>query len=292
MKVDNAVIMAAGASSRFAPLSYEIHKGLIPVRGEILLERQIRQLKDAGLDRIYLITGYKAEQMAYLEKRFGVTLLHNPAYRIRNNHSSIRTARDYLGNSYICSSDNYFVENPFETQVDCAYYAAEYAEGKTAEWCMEEGPDGFVDRVTIGGENAWYMMGHVFWDESFSRRFLEILEEEYDRPETADKLWEKIYMEHLDVLRLKIRRYAPGLICEFDTLDELRLFDESYRDDTRSALLKKAAAGLKIRERDIVNIRAFREDSTEAAGFEFDCPRGHFRCRYGSGEWIRTDGEQ
>ena len=35
-KVQNAVIMAAGMSSRFAPLSYEKPKALLKVRGEIL----------------------------------------------------------------------------------------------------------------------------------------------------------------------------------------------------------------------------------------------------------------
>ena len=36
-KVDNAVIMAAGTSSRFAPLSYEYPKALIRVKGEVLI---------------------------------------------------------------------------------------------------------------------------------------------------------------------------------------------------------------------------------------------------------------
>lgn len=40
--------MAAGTSSRFAPLSYETHKSLLTVRGEVLIERQIRQIKDAA----------------------------------------------------------------------------------------------------------------------------------------------------------------------------------------------------------------------------------------------------
>ena len=62
MKVDNAVIMAAGVSSRFAPLSYEIPKGLHVVKGKILIERQISQLLDAGVPQIYIITGYKAEE--------------------------------------------------------------------------------------------------------------------------------------------------------------------------------------------------------------------------------------
>ena len=52
MKVDNAIIMAAGTSSRFAPLSFERPKALIEVRGEILIERQIRQLREAGIKRL------------------------------------------------------------------------------------------------------------------------------------------------------------------------------------------------------------------------------------------------
>lgn len=49
MLVDNAVIMAAGTSSRFAPISYEKPKALINVKGEILIERQIKQLYDVGI---------------------------------------------------------------------------------------------------------------------------------------------------------------------------------------------------------------------------------------------------
>ena len=44
-----------------------------------------------------------------------------------------------------------------------------------------------ITRVSVGGENAWYMMGHVFWSEPFSRKFVEILEREYDTPEIRDK---------------------------------------------------------------------------------------------------------
>lgn len=41
-RVTNAVIMAAGMSSRFAPLSYEKPKALLQVKGDILIEREIR----------------------------------------------------------------------------------------------------------------------------------------------------------------------------------------------------------------------------------------------------------
>lgn len=40
-EVDNVIIMAAGMSSRFAPLSYENPKGVFEVKGDVLIERQI-----------------------------------------------------------------------------------------------------------------------------------------------------------------------------------------------------------------------------------------------------------
>ena len=45
-KVDNAIIMAAGYSARCMPLSNILPKGLFRVKGEILIEREIRQLQE------------------------------------------------------------------------------------------------------------------------------------------------------------------------------------------------------------------------------------------------------
>ena len=57
-KVNNAVILAAGMSTRFAPLSYEKPKGLLNVKDEILIERQIKQLHSVGIKDITLVVGY------------------------------------------------------------------------------------------------------------------------------------------------------------------------------------------------------------------------------------------
>lgn len=273
MKVDNAIIMAAGTSSRFAPLSYEKHKGLIEVKGEVLIERQIRQLKEAGVPEIFLVTGYKAEQFQYLTGKFGIKLIHNPDYLLRNNNGSIWRAREVIGNSYICSADNYFTRNPFENEVDDAYYAAVYADGDTAEWCMTEDKNGYIDSVTIGGRQAWYMLGHAFWSAEFSKQFLRILMSEYDLPGTADKLWEKIFMAHLDVLKMRIRKYDPDFIFEFDTLDELRTFDASYVTDTRSTILKSVVADLGISESQITKVHEHKGMDNAADGFSF-CANG------------------
>lgn len=269
MKVDNAIIMAAGTSSRFAPLSYEKPKALIEVRGEVLIERQIRQLREAGIEKVVVVTGYKAEQFEYLKDKYGVVLINNPYYLTRNNNSSIYAAREYIKNSYICSSDNYFITNPFESDVDESYYAAVYIEGETGEWCILE-EDGLIKDVKVGGQDSWVMLGHVFWFESFSRSFLHILEDEYEWPETADKLWETIYIEHINELPMKIRKYPADFIFEFDTLDELREFDTSYITNTRSEILKKVAGELGVEEKEIRSVKAFKDKDNAAAGFTFE----------------------
>lgn len=269
LKVDNAIIMAAGTSSRFAPLSYELPKALITVKGEVLIERQIKQLRAAGIEQIIVVTGYKAEKFAYLAEKFGVILVHNPDYLTRNNNSSINAVRDYLQNSYVCSADNYFVTNPFEPEVDDSYYAAEYSEEYTKEWCLTEDVSGYIDSVKIGSSQAWYMIGHTFWNSDFSQKFLAIMDSIYDQPATADLLWEDIYIQHLDVLKMKIRKYPPQTILEFDTLDELRQFDRSYVVDTRSTILKAIARKLSISESEIVKIKTLKSVTNEAIGFTF-----------------------
>jgi len=281
MKADNAVIMAAGTSSRFAPLSFERHKALTEVRGEILIERQIRQLREAGVKDVYLVTGYKAEQFAYLRSKFGVRLIHNPDYLLRNNNGSIWAAKGIIRNSYICSADNYFTENPFEDNADGSYYAAEYSDGHTSEWCMTE-KDGYIDSVTVGGAEAWYMAGHVFWDEEFSLKFMSILSSEYE----ADRvlLWEDIFIKHLPELKMRIRKYPPGVIHEFDTLDELREFDRTYIQDTRSEILRKIAKDLNTTEGQMHGFKAIMGGSNEAIGFAFRVNGHAFMFDYGRRE--------
>ena len=116
-KVENAIIMAAGLSSRFAPISYEKPKGLLKVRGEVLIERQIEQLLEAGITDITVVVGYKKEYFFYLRQKYGVAIVNNDEYASRNNNGSLYRVREKLGNTYVCSSDDYFTENPFEPYV-------------------------------------------------------------------------------------------------------------------------------------------------------------------------------
>ena len=159
---------------------------------------------------------------------YGVELLENTEYEQRNNNSTIMCAAPYLGNSFICSSDNYFVENPFEPYVYDSYYAAVYAEGETGEYCLTVDNDDRIIDVHVGGRDAWVMMGHAYWNRDYSASFLRILREGYMEPGAADLLWEDIYRQHLEELPMVMRRYREGLIWEFDALQELLVFDPAF----------------------------------------------------------------
>lgn len=253
-KVDNAVILAAGLSRRLAPISYEQPKGLLNVRGEVLIERQIEQLKAASIEDIIVVVGYKKELFFYLEDKYDVSIVVNEEYATRNNNSSIMAVRDRLANTYICSSDDYFIENPFRPYVWKSYYAAQYAEGLTEEWCMETGAGQRIVQVNIGGADAWYMIGQVYFDRDFSQHFIEILEAEYDLPATAPKLWEQIYVDHIDEFDMRMKKYPAGSIFEFDFLDEVREFDPYFLQNINSKIFDNIEAVLKCDLNDIRDV--------------------------------------
>ena len=271
MTKTNAIIMAAGTSSRFAPLSYENPKGLLEVKGEILIERQIRQLKEAGIDDITVVVGYKAELFAYLAEKFEVEIVLNEDYNHYNNTSSIIRVIDRLADTYICSSDNYFPENVFLGNPQTSYYSALYAEGQTGEYCMSVDANDDITDVTVGGRDSWYMLGHVFFNREFSERFREILTREYEDEDTRHMYWEDVYIKNIDILpKMKIHRYAPGEIEEFDSLDELRRFDEKYINDTGCRILMNICQVLGCEQKDITDIVVLKKGMTNSS-FCFTC---------------------
>lgn len=245
----NAVILAAGTSSRFVPLSAERPKGLLEVKGDILIERQICQLKEAGIENISIVVGYKAEMFSYLRDKFGVHLVMNEDYERYNNTSSIVRVLDRLHDTFICSSDNYFPKNVFLDEPEQSYYSALFAEGKTSEYCLETNDLDEIINVTIGGQNSWYMIGHVYFSSDFSNAFKRVMAEEYNSEATKLGYWEDVYIKHMKELpKMLMHKYNIHDIEEFDSIDELRQFDGSYINNTRSAVLKNIAERLACKE--------------------------------------------
>ena len=241
----NAIILAAGTSSRFIPLSQELPKGLLEVKGEILIERQIRQLKEAGISDICVVVGYKAEMFEYLKEGFGIDLVFNEDYARYNNTSSMIRVLDRLGDTFICSSDNYFPQNVFRGNPTQSYYSALYAEGPTSEYCLNTDENDCIRGVDIGGRDSWYMIGHVYFSRDFSDGFKDLIKKAYYQDETRLGYWEDVYIKNIGNLPLmRVNRYNDGEIKEFDSLDELRRFDTSYVNDTRSRTIKMIASRL------------------------------------------------
>ena len=261
-RVGNAVIMAAGLSQRFAPISYERPKGMLRVRGEVLVERQIRQLHEAGITDVTIVVGYKKEYFFYLAEQFGVKIVVNDDYVSRNNNGSLWLVRDILANTFICSSDDYFTDNPFESHVYKAYYSAQYVEGPTEEWCITTGPGDRITDIEVGGADAWIMLGHVYFDRTFSAAFRRILEAVYHLPETAPKLWEAIYIEHVKELDMVMRRYPEGMINEFDSVDEIRSFDPKFIENVDSEVFDHISEALGCRKTDISGFYPLKQGLT------------------------------
>ena len=292
----NAIIMAAGTSSRFAPLSYEKPKGLLKVKGEILIERQIHQLQEAGITDITVVVGYMAELFEYLKDKYGVKLVLNEDYNRYNNTSSIIRVIDLLEDTFICSSDNYFPYNVFLGSTKDSYYSALYADGETGEYCLTiDDKDNIID-VKVGGANSWYMVGHVFFNNDFSKKFREIMKKEYDRGETRLGYWEDVYARYIKELPpMKIHRYQPHDIEEFDSLEELRQFDEEYINNTGCSVFHNICDVLKCEEKDITDIVILKNGMTNAS-FAFTSKKDDRKYVYrhpgaGTEEFISRDSE-
>ncbi len=237
-KVDNAVIMAAGICRRCRPLSDIVPKGLFAVKGEILIERQIRQLKEAGISDIIVIVGYKAEMFSYLEEKYHVTIVLNEEYLEKNNVSSIYAVRKSLGNSYICCADNYYAENIFEKYVYESFYTCNYTEGFADEYCIAENDAGYIDCIKRGGSGQWFTIGANFWSRSFSEKFTGLLEAEYSRPEIFKLLIDDFHILHLAELPITANKQKAGVVFEFDTIDELEAFDAEFGSYAKEVLAK------------------------------------------------------
>ena len=69
---------------------YSMPKGLYIKNGETLIERQIRQLREAGITDITVVVGYKQEMYFFLEDKWGVELVVNPDLKKNNVYSLFR----------------------------------------------------------------------------------------------------------------------------------------------------------------------------------------------------------
>ena len=110
----NAIILAAGYGMRMAPINTEMPKGLLEIKGEVLIERTIRNLHEVGIKEIYVVVGFMKEQYEYLIDKYGVELIINTDYSSKNNLHSLKLVSRYISNTYIIPCDIWCENNPFD----------------------------------------------------------------------------------------------------------------------------------------------------------------------------------
>lgn len=277
-RIKNAIILAAGMSTRFIPLNFEKPKGLLVVKGETLIERQIRHLREKGIEEIIVVVGYMKECFEFLKEKYGVILVEAKDYAERNNHASVYAAKEYLKNTIITSSDLYFSENIFQTYAYDSYYCTLFVPGKTAERGIETDSDDKIIDTFYGDKcyDTWITLGYAFFSENFSKKMISFIEAEFDLPETANKFWADIQDEHLADLYMYAKRCNDGIIHEFDSLEELRDFDEAYRNNSNSSIMKKLCYLLAVEENNIVGLESLKK--IKLSLFKFRCRGDVYIC--------------
>jgi histidinol-phosphate/aromatic aminotransferase/cobyric acid decarboxylase-like protein/choline kinase len=95
-----AIILAAGMGKRLGKYTQNGTKCMVKVNGKSLIERALESLINAGVRRVVLVVGYRAEALqAFLEGKYPaleLVYVTNEIYATTNNIYSLWLAREYL----------------------------------------------------------------------------------------------------------------------------------------------------------------------------------------------------
>ena len=269
MKIDNAIILAAGFSSRFVPICFDKPKGLLNVHGETLIERQIRQLKEIGINDIHVVTGAYREQFDFLPEKHGIHLIYNNDYDTKNNFASFYTAKDVLGNTLISSADLYFSTNIFVSETQHPYYASVFEKGKTNQRCLTLDDSDKIIATHYEGENTWITFGgHAVLSKEVSKKLIEYIKPIYNNPEFKNKYWVDFQDEHLSECSMWIKRLNKQDIIEFNTLKALKQFDANFKAIEQSKTMKFICHQLLCDENELYDFTPIKE-ANKAIGTSF-----------------------
>ena len=219
-KPKRAIILAAGSGIRMAPLSFEMPKGLMEVKGEVLIERIIRQLNAVGIKEIYVVVGFMKEQFEYLIDDYGVVLVTNSKYQKRNNLYSLSLLKDKIDNTYIIPCDIYCKENPFNNNEAYSWYMV-----------SDELVDDYAVKVTrnyeIIMENTQagnQMIGISYISSDVADKVSQNLSLLCDNPKYFHSFWEEALIEKNKMI-VSARVVNKNKYIEINTYEQLREID-------------------------------------------------------------------
>lgn len=257
-KVDNAVIMAAGESTRLLPYTIENPKGLLSIKGEVLIERQIRQILSAGITQIVIVVGYQKEKFYYLKNKFkGIEIVYNPYFNERNNLDSLIVAKSYLRNSYICSSDNYYAINPFKAYKYESSYATIYFNKQLPESYVLSDENNHIVKMLREQQSGDVMIGYAYWSKNFSKAFVRLAIKNRYSKRYSKLVWERLYKDNIKKMPKMFNDNFPnGSIFEFDSLKDVKDFDKKFI--AKSEIIDNIVRILKCNRDDVGNFKLIK----------------------------------
>lgn len=260
-----AVILAAGAGMRMIPLNMEVSKGLLEVNGEVLIERLIRQLQEVGIREIYVVVGFMKEKYEYLMDAYGVELIVNPEYAVKNNLHSLYLAREHLTNAYVIPCDSWCSHNPFSREELYSWYmVTDRFDLDSSVRVSHKGELMAVSKGTAGNS----MIGICYLTQPDSDTVCTRLEAMDAEPRYDDVFWE-------ETLRDKGRMIVParlmdaGEIVSIKTFEQLRELD-SQSDHLKSEAIRTICDALHADMEEITQVTVLKKGMTNRS-FLFSC---------------------
>ena len=228
-KVKRAVFIAAGFGSRLAPITLNTPKPLVRVKGVRIIDHLIDACLEAGIEEIYIVRGYLAEQFDQLLYKYPmIKFFENPVYNEANNISSALLARNLLSNSYVFEAD-LLLSNP--KIIKKYHYTSDFLAIKkdwTDDWCFTV-KDGIIKEEKVGGEDCWQMVGISYWNEDDGKKLAKDIAEVYNTPGGKERYWEQVPLVYKkENYAVEVMECHEEDIVEIDTFRELKQIDKSY----------------------------------------------------------------
>ena len=229
-KVKRAVILAAGFGSRMIPITLNTPKPLVRVKGNRIIDSCLDALKEAEIEEVYIIRGYLAEQFDQLLYKYPyIKFIENPTYNEANNISSVVCAGELVENAYIIEAD-LLVYN--KKLIKKYQYASNYLGipvKRSDDWCLTVS-GGYVNKMMIGGEDCYQMVGISYWTMSDGKKLCAAAKEVFYSPGGKSRFWDQVPLEYcLKDFKVEVRECGFEDIIEIDTFNELKQLDETYR---------------------------------------------------------------
>ena len=217
-KPKNAVILAAGFGMRMVPINTESPKGLLEVKGEILIERIIRHLHEAGIWEIYIVVGFMKEQYEYLIDKYRVNLVVNSEYSTKNNLYSLRKVSQHLSNTYIVPCDIWCRYNPFNQYELYSWYMISEEKSRESKIKVNKKKElVFTDKGIDG--NA--MIGIAYLDEKTASVVAERMQELSKKSTYDNAFWEEaLYTKQGMIAQARVVKTDDTV--EINTYEQLR----------------------------------------------------------------------